>query len=296
MSATLTAVARVMGALWATSKEPHLRPPVRLPTASQALGFSLSLYLHLMGLFVLWAGYVHLTSDQQVVPPSEPATIELTLLSSDNAMNPDGAQGQTADAATVTQEAPPTLPLPQPAESVPLPEVPEKPSFADALAPAPTPAPDTSPAPTLALPVRPAPASVSSADAHVAVAAPPPSNTRGPASGNGDAQNTTLQSLGGGGNASGRVDAHPSLERAIKPNYPISARRRGEEGTVVIDVAVSPEGQASDVRLVATSGFSELDAAAQRAVSQARFKPGTRDGKSIASSARLTIIFRLRDQ
>lgn len=298
---SVTVAASETDVLLATAREPHSRPPFRLPTASQALGFFLSLYLHLMGLFVLWAGYVHLTSSQEVVPPSEPATLELTLLSGDNATNPDGAPGQFADVSAVEQEAPPTLPLLKAAEAVPLPDLPEKPSFANDLEPRPAPesapAPDARPDPALTIPVQPTQvSSTPSAQAHVAIATKAASDVKGPASGNGDAQDTTLQSLGEGGDASGRVDAHPSLERAIRPNYPLSARRRGEEGTVVLDVTVSPEGQASDVRLVTTSGFSELDAAAQRAVGQARFKPGSRNGKPILSSARLTIIFRLRDQ
>jgi len=46
---------------------------------------------------------------------------------------------------------------------------------------------------------------------------------------------------------------------------------------------------------VSSSGFPELDRAAERAAAQARFKPGTRDGRPIDSAARLTLIFRLRD-
>ncbi|MEI7902520.1 MAG: energy transducer TonB [bacterium] len=99
----------------------------------------------------------------------------------------------------------------------------------------------------------------------------------------------------GGGGAYGRVDGHPSLDRAIKPNYPIGARRRGEEGTVILDVTVAADGSAAKTALVSSSGFPVLDRAAQRAAAQARFKPGTRDGQPVESAARLTLIFRLRD-
>jgi pyruvate dehydrogenase (quinone) len=40
---------------------------------------------------------------------------------------------------------------------------------------------------------------------------------------------------------------------------------------------------------------AELDRAAERAAAQARFKPGSRNGEPVESSARITIIFRLRD-
>jgi protein TonB len=91
------------------------------------------------------------------------------------------------------------------------------------------------------------------------------------------------------------VDGHPSLERAIKPIYPIGARRRGEEGTVILDVTVDEDGRAAKVSLISSCGFPDLDRAAERAAAAARFKPGTRDNKPVESAARLTLIFRLRD-
>ena len=97
------------------------------------------------------------------------------------------------------------------------------------------------------------------------------------------------------GGASGRIDAHPALERAIRPVYPLRSRRRGEEGTVILDVVVDAGGRVAKVNLVTSSGFSEIDRAAERATLQARFTPGMRAGKPIQASARLTIIFRLRD-
>ena len=99
---------------------------------------------------------------------------------------------------------------------------------------------------------------------------------------------------GGEGGSSGKVDGQPALDRPIKPTYPIGARRRGEEGTVILDVAVAADGSATSVSLVSSSGFRDLDRAAQRAVEQARFKPGTRNGRATPSAARLTLIFRLR--
>jgi TonB family protein len=111
----------------------------------------------------------------------------------------------------------------------------------------------------------------------------------------GTGSGTGAGGTGAGGGTNGRVDTHPSLERAIKPNYPIGSRRRGEEGTVIIDVTVAVDGRAAKTALVSSCGFPELDSAAERAAGHARFKPGTRDGKPVESAARLTLIFRLRD-
>jgi protein TonB len=64
---------------------------------------------------------------------------------------------------------------------------------------------------------------------------------------------------------------------------------------VILDVTVTGDGRAASVSLISSSGFPDLDRAAERAAEQARFKPGTRDGKPVESAARLTLIFRLRD-
>jgi protein TonB len=100
----------------------------------------------------------------------------------------------------------------------------------------------------------------------------------------------------GDGGAAGRVDAQPSLDHAIRPVYPLGARQRGEEGTVVLDVNVAASGRASDVTLVTSSGFPALDRAAERAAAQARFTPAMRGGRPVESTARLTLVFRLRER
>ena len=195
--------------------------------------------------------------------------------------------------APVAKPDPEPTPAPIPAP-VPVPTPVPAPMPVTAPAPVPAPVPAPAPVPT------PAPVAPPVSNAHP-VPAPPTSADKGgiaDATAKPDAQGQAAQAtlLSSGGGSLGRVDAHPSLERAIQPNYPIGARRRGEEGTVILDVSVTAEGHASKVSLVTSSGFPDLDAAAERAVSQARFKPGASDGHPVDSDARLTIIFRLRDQ
>lgn len=91
-----------------------------------------------------------------------------------------------------------------------------------------------------------------------------------------------------------RVDAPPSPRRSIKPDYPKGARQRGEQGDVRMEIFVSASGAVSDVRVVASSGYPELDEAAVKAVFAARFSPARRDGRPVASSATLTMNFRLK--
>lgn len=92
----------------------------------------------------------------------------------------------------------------------------------------------------------------------------------------------------------GRVDAPPSPKRTIKPDYPRLSRLRGEEGDVVLEMRVNAHGAVDSVDVVVSSGFSELDAAAVRAVRAAKFKPAEQGGRPVSSTARLSISFRLK--
>ena len=91
-----------------------------------------------------------------------------------------------------------------------------------------------------------------------------------------------------------RVDAPVRPKKAIKPDYPKGARQRGEQGNVVLEILVNEAGRVDDVKVVTSSGFSELDEAAIRAARAARFTPAKRGRAAVASSARLTLEFRLK--
>lgn len=60
------------------------------------------------------------------------------------------------------------------------------------------------------------------------------------------------------------------------PTYPSMSRRLREEGTVVLRVRVTSEGQAEEIQLEHTSGFARLDEAAVGAVKHWRFVPARR--------------------
>ncbi len=91
-----------------------------------------------------------------------------------------------------------------------------------------------------------------------------------------------------------RIDAPPRPTREIRPDYPKGARLRGEEGAVVLELHVTSRGRADVVRVVGTSGFEELDLAAVKAVKAARFTPAKASGANVDSTARLTLLFKLR--
>ncbi len=254
-----------------------------MPTSDHILSFLLAALLHAVGLLLIGGLSLRAAHTAESAPELEVRAVELTLAEvepMDNSGPPD------ASAEVLPAENPlRPLELPETQAAVPPPlALPDKPAFTDALTPPPEPIPEPMPAVPAAPPSPPAPkpserkAPAAVPEPKAATAAPGPAVIR-PAA----------------GGSSGRIDGHPSLERPIKPSYPIGARRRGEEGTVILDVTVAPDGSAKAVARVSSSGFPELDAAAERAAARARFKPGTRDGQPIECTARITIIFRLRD-
>jgi protein TonB len=91
-----------------------------------------------------------------------------------------------------------------------------------------------------------------------------------------------------------RVVSNPVALNRIVPVYPRSARRKGHEGCVTVELVVSEEGGVSTADVIATSGHAELDAAALAAVRTARFAPATEDGVCVSGQLRLTFDFKLK--
>ena len=265
-------------------------PQQTMPSTDHILCFLISAVLHLLGLLLIGTQAERLTKPEETAPELVVASVELSLASID----PVSPSDESADegSAAAQPEAPlPPLAMPQTEAPPPPPVLPDKPAFTDAPPP-PKPVSKPTPEPTPA--PAPAPKPVPLPPAAVSPAPPAASGKPAATSAAGTSDKATIQSASGGG-ANGHIDAHPSLNRPIKPSYPMGSRRRGEEGTVILDVSVAADGTANSVSLVTGSGFSELDSAAVRAAERARFKPGSRNGRAVDSVARLTVIFRLRD-
>ncbi len=80
------------------------------------------------------------------------------------------------------------------------------------------------------------------------------------------------------------------LLRYVEPAYPESARARGLEGVVRVEVEVLADGAAGDVRIVASSGSRALDDAAVDAVRKWTFAAATLDGVAVCSTVTLPAI------
>ena len=80
----------------------------------------------------------------------------------------------------------------------------------------------------------------------------------------------------------------------IQPNYPLSAKLRGEEGLVRVAAVVGKTGRVESARIAESSGHAALDNAALAAARRARFSAAHgRIEKPTPTS--LTFRFRLVD-
>jgi protein TonB len=88
--------------------------------------------------------------------------------------------------------------------------------------------------------------------------------------------------------------ARPTGGYQVKPSYPASARRLGIEGTTLLRVYVSADGQVTDVQVDTSAGHADLDRAAADAVRRWRFEPGRRGSEPIGMWVRLPVQFVLK--
>ena len=91
-----------------------------------------------------------------------------------------------------------------------------------------------------------------------------------------------------------RLDAPARQMKTIRPDYPKGARQRGEQGDVVLELMISAHGVVEGVKVFRSSGYPELDAAAEKAVRRTPFIPAKSGNEPVPSTARLTITFKLK--
>lgn len=79
------------------------------------------------------------------------------------------------------------------------------------------------------------------------------------------------------------------------PTYPLSARRRGIEGTVLVRAEVAAGGECQRVELKKSSGSDALDQAALEAVKKWRFVPAKRGSQAVVAWVEVPITFKLEN-
>jgi protein TonB len=88
--------------------------------------------------------------------------------------------------------------------------------------------------------------------------------------------------------------ATPNYKENSPPAYPLLARRRNYEGTVMLDVLVRQDGTVGSIRLARSSGHRSLDQSAMRGVRKWTFHPGKREGEGVDMWVKVPIRFRLK--
>lgn len=89
------------------------------------------------------------------------------------------------------------------------------------------------------------------------------------------------------------ADSHAAYLNNPKPEYPLTARQRHWQGTVLLRVYVGADGRAQQVVIARSSGHDTLDESALDAVKQWRFVPAKRGDSAEASWATVPIVFEL---
>ena len=77
------------------------------------------------------------------------------------------------------------------------------------------------------------------------------------------------------------------------PAYPSLARSRGISGTVQLEASVDARGNVKNVKILSGDGILAL--AASQAVAFWKYKPATLNGKPVAGTATIQVIFNNSD-
>jgi periplasmic protein TonB len=80
-----------------------------------------------------------------------------------------------------------------------------------------------------------------------------------------------------------------------EPAYPAISARAQEEGSVLLEFTVSPEGKVIQSKVLSSSGFPRLDEAAKAAYGKCKFAPATADGVPVQGSAKVRYTWTLSE-
>jgi periplasmic protein TonB len=87
-------------------------------------------------------------------------------------------------------------------------------------------------------------------------------------------------------------NTNPSFaDTPTAPNYPKLAQKRGQQGTVWLEIWLDQLGRQTELKVQNSSGVSSLDKAALKAVSSWKFLPLIQGGQAIASRVQVPVEF-----
>jgi protein TonB len=255
--------------------------------AAKGLGWPLgaSAALHLLAAVALLAWpELLLRLEPPPIPPNQEATVEVVM--------GDSAEVNGVPAPPPAPAAQPAPPKPAPKAETPVPSPPPPPPppppQPETETPAPPPPPP--PQPKVEAPAPPPPPPPQ-AQPKVEAPAPPPALPEKPSWDN--------HSVFGEGAVGATALIGDRLLPAvgekgnIPPGYPPLSAQLGEQGIVVVQMQIAPDGFVTAVQLLQTSGYPRLDEAALAALKKWRFTPAVENGQPVSSVQVLPIRFRL---
>ena len=89
-----------------------------------------------------------------------------------------------------------------------------------------------------------------------------------------------------------QLDRRPEGLFQQKPNYPISMKQQGIQGTVVVEAIIDSHGNV-DNPVIYSSPNPDFNDPALQAVSKWKFRPGRKDGRAVNTRVRIPIVFSL---
>ena len=110
----------------------------------------------------------------------------------------------------------------------------------------------------------------------------------------GDRLPAGILSQGSEGKA-GLIYFPPVATTLPRPPYPLSSRRKGEEGTVTLSFLIYSDGTVGEILVVQSSGYPRLDKAASRSLRSAVFQSASQSGLLVTSNRKIAFSFRLED-
>jgi TonB family protein len=92
----------------------------------------------------------------------------------------------------------------------------------------------------------------------------------------------------------GAPDTEARLVRTVPLEYPIEARKKNQQGDVLLELKIGAGGSMDGARVIQTSGFPVLDDAAIATAQRYEYSPAAVKGKPVASLKTLRITFKLQ--
>lgn len=256
--------------------------------------FKTALLVSVLAHVVVFAGAAWLPSRRTATDPTVQeflAVVQMSVLADDPSPSPSPA---TVAAAVELPKPVAEIPRPpEPPKEIPPPPVVEKPKPAPPVEPVPI-----APAPPVSAPI------LTSAVTQQVVAAVAPRSpnveatsgrtttthpTPGPISSNA-ATNSAPSATGG---ETIRIHGVPAYRKRLEPIYPATARKRRQEGAVLLRVQLDAAGRVENAVIAKSSGFPLLDEAARTAVRDWEFEAAKVNSRPVPSEVEVPVRFQL---